>query len=148
MKSCFLKVGLNELEWCLNNISWYQFLLRLFYFINDNLWEFMRFHIYFSVLNNTKMIFFGIQWCLHENFLVLNYALTRFFLLKQYSNDIKLLKHCLESFCSSNPYNLCTEQRKSTWFNTESVQTNFFFRFEIWDSRFFQSRPCLVQMYA
>jgi hypothetical protein len=54
----FFKFGLNELEQHLNNkLFLVSSLLRLFYFLNNNLQEFMRFHI-----------FFGSKWYLNEIF--------------------------------------------------------------------------------
>jgi len=65
-------------------------------------------------------------------------------LLKWCQNEIKSFWHCLESVCSGNLDNFCTQQIKSTWFNTRSKQNNFFSIFEIQDSRCFQTHPCLV----
>jgi len=43
---------------------------------------------YFSVVNDTKMRFFGVKQCLNEIILVLNNALMRFFGVKQCFNEI------------------------------------------------------------
>ncbi len=67
------------------------------------------------------------------------------FALNQYSNEMKLLKHHLESFRTGNlNMNFCTQWKKCTECDTRSEwNVFFFFFFFFWDSRFFQSRLCL-----
>jgi len=66
---------------------------------------------------------------------------NKIFLLKKY-NDIMSLKHHLEPLYSSNLNNFCTEQRKSTWFDTIWTE-----KIKIWETRLFKSAcTTLIEM--
>jgi len=87
-------------------------------------------------VNLENASFFLLEWCQNKIFL-LECCQTRFFCLKNY-NDIMSLKHHLEPLYSSNLNNFCTEQRKSTWFDT---------RYEKKKLRFFKSAcTTLIEM--